>query len=308
MFATPTIARAAVHTRVPPELDLAGKGRASSWLSDRPYHAGPIGSFLEGPSFDRAGNLYCVDIAYGRIFRIDPEGRFETTVEYNGAPNGLKIHRDGRLFVADHRKGLVTIDPADRKVSVLLERAHGEPFKGLNDLVFASNGDLYFTDQGQSGLQDPSGRVYRLRADGRLELVLDRIPSPNGLVLSSDERTLFLAVTRANQIWRLPIGPDGRTSKVGVFLNLSGGGGPDGLAMDVDDTLYVCQPLLGAVLAFDRYGDPVTRIQSGSEGRMLTNLAFGGPENRTLHITDSGCGCIQTMQVDRPGRAMFSHG
>lgn len=307
MFAMPKITRAAIHARVPSELDLTGKGRSSSWLSDRPYHSRSIGSFLEGPSFDRAGNLYCVDIAYGRIFRVDPQGRFEIFVEYDGAPNGLRIHRDGRLFIADHRRGLVTIDPVDRRVSVLLERAHGEPFKGLNDLVFASNGDLYFTDQGQSGLQDPSGRVFCLRVDGRLELVLDGIPSPNGLVLSSDERTLFLAVTRANQIWRLPLGPEGRTSKVGVFLNISGGGGPDGLAMDVNDTLFVCQPVLGAVLAFDRYGDPVERIQSGSESRMLTNLAFGGPENRTLFITDSGYGCIQTAEVSSPGRSMFSH-
>lgn len=307
MFNAPAIRKAAVHAPLPDELNLAGKGRVSSWLNDRPYHAGAIGSFLEGPSFDRDGNLFCVDIAFGRILRIDPHGRFEVFVEYDGAPNGLKIHRDGRLFVADHRKGIVIVDPADRSVSVLVDRAFGEPFKGLNDLVFTSRGDLYFTDQGQSGLQDPSGRVFRLRADGVLDLVMAGIPSPNGLVFSADERTLFVAVTRANQIWKLPLGPDGRVSKAGVFLNLSGGGGPDGLAMDTNDSLYVCQPVLGAVLVFDRYGDPIERIQSGSDGRMLTNLAFGGPENRTLYITDSGCGCIQVAEVARPGRKMFSH-
>lgn len=299
--------QAQIFARLPAALDLSGSGRASAWLADRPYHAQSIGSFLEGPSFDRDGNLFCVDIAFGRIFRIDPDGRFEVFVEYDGAPNGLKIHRDGRLFVADHQNGLVVIDPTDRSVSVLVGRAFGEPFKGLNDLVFSSAGDLYFTDQGQSGLQDPSGRVFRLNADGRLDLVLSGIPSPNGLVLSGDERSLFLAVTRANQIWKLPLGPDGRTSKVGVFLNLSGGGGPDGLAMDEDDSLYVCQPVLGAVLAFDRYGDFLERIQSGSDGRLLTNLAFGGPEGRTLHITDSSCGCIQTAEVATRGQTLFSH-
>jgi len=266
-----------------------------------------MGSFLEGPSFDRAGNLFCVDVAWSRILRIDSAGGMEVFVAYDGAPNGLKIHRDGRLFVADHKRGLMVVDPADRSVTCRLAGAFGEPFKGLNDLVFSRDGDLYLTDQGQSGLQDPSGRLFRLRAGGQLELVLDRIPSPNGLVLSGDGRSLLLAVPRANQIWRLPLGPDGRTSKVGVFLNLSGGGGPDGLAMDEDDTLYVAQPVLGSVLAFDRYGEPVGRIRSGSGGRLLTNLAFGGPGNRDLFITDASKGMIQRAPVGRPGQRLFSH-
>lgn len=298
---------ASVFARLPTALDLSTSGRRSAWLDDRPYHDARLGSFLEGPSFDRDGLLYCVDIAYGRILRIDPAGAVEVFVEYDGAPNGLKIHRDGRLFVADHKCGLMVIDPVSRAVSCLLAGAHGEPFKGLNDLVFAKNGDLYFTDQGHTGLQDPSGRLFRLTAAGRLELVLGGIPSPNGLVLTRDERSLLLAVTRANQVWRLPLGPDGHAYKVGVFLNLSGGGGPDGLALDAEDGLYVAQPLSAAILAFDRYGEPLGRIRSGTSGRLLTNLAFGGPENRDLFITDSSTGCIQRATVHKPGQILFSH-
>src|SRR3546814_20654517 len=72
-------------------------------------------------------------------------------------------------------------------------------------------------------MQDPTGRVYRLRANGQLDCLIDTVPSPNGLVLAPDEKHLYLAVTRANQIWRLPIHPDGKTSKDGVLINLSGG-------------------------------------------------------------------------------------
>src|SRR6187399_3029624 len=132
----------------------------------------PAGSFLEGPSFDRVGNLYIVDIPYGRIFRISPQGKFDVVAEYDGEPNGLKIHKDGRIFIADHKQGLLLLDPRSGKVEVYLDRPYGERFKGLNDLVFARNGDLYFTDQGESGLHDPTGRLYRLRSDGRLELLL----------------------------------------------------------------------------------------------------------------------------------------
>ena len=79
---------------------------------------------------------------------------------------------------------------------MLLSRAFGERLEGINDLVFARNGDLYFTDKGETDLRDPSGR---------LDCLLDRAPNPNGLVLTPDESILYLAVTRANTVWRVPL-------------------------------------------------------------------------------------------------------
>ena len=73
------------------------------------------------------------------------------------------------IFIADYKKGLLSLDPKSGKIESVLETAFSEGFKGLNDLHFADNGDLYFTDQGQSGIADPSGRVYRLRASGELQ-------------------------------------------------------------------------------------------------------------------------------------------
>ena len=83
------------------------KGR-TAW-SDPNRAGAPVDSFLEGPSFDRDGNLWCVDIPFGRIFRIDPKGEWELAAQYDGWPNGLKIHRDGRIFIADYRRGLVPL-------------------------------------------------------------------------------------------------------------------------------------------------------------------------------------------------------
>ena len=85
-----------------------------------------------------------VDVAWGRIFRVAPNGEVELFVEYDGEPNGLKIHRDGRIFVADYRHGIMVIDPKTRIVTPFLERAALDRFKAINDLVFASKGDLYF--------------------------------------------------------------------------------------------------------------------------------------------------------------------
>lgn len=303
MFSAPPIIETRVFARLPDALRQPCHG--STW------HVGRVGpaasSFLEGPSVDRNGNLICTDIPNGRILSINPDGYVSVVTEYDGEPNGLKIHADGRYFIADHRRGLMVYDPATANVEPVLERAGRDGFKGLNDLTFANNGDLYFTDQGQSGLQDPSGRVYRLRAGGRLDCVLSGIPSPNGLALSQDERTLFLNVTRANAVWRLPLDDDGRASKVGTFIALSGGSGPDGLALDSAGNLAIAHPGLGTVWLFDPHGEPLARIKSCT-GRRTTNIAFGGPDLKTLYITESETATVLIARMPYSGLVLPSSG
>ena len=177
MFKPPEIVDLEVFAELPQEFRQM---RHSEW-ADANQGGRQLDSFLEGPSFDAEGNLYVVDIPHGRIFRISPGGVFTLVSEYDGEPNGLKIHRDGRIFVADYKNGILLLNPNGGDVTPVLARKASERLRGPNDLFFAANGDLYFTDQGQTGLQDRSGRVYRLSAAGRLDVVLDAI--------SSSERT-----------------------------------------------------------------------------------------------------------------------
>ena len=291
-----------VFARLPESLRI--KGRKSGWAFGKDNDN--LHSFLEGPCFDRAGNLYVTDIPYGRILRVAPGTTWSVVTEYDGWPNGLAVHRDGRIFIADHRRGILALDIASGRVEPVLENVRREGFKGTNDLTFAGNGDLYFTDQGQTGLQDPSGRVYRLRADGNVDCLIDKVPSPNGLVLSKDEKSLFLAVTRANQVWRLPLHQDGTTSKVGAFITMSGGSGPDGMALGDDGSIAVAHVGLGAVWIFDRLGEPRYRLVS-CEGLSVTNLAFGGPAGKTLFITESDSGTILCADTDIAGHRLYSH-
>ena len=301
-FNPPRRIETTIFTRLP---DQFRKPRRTAW-ADANQGGREIDCFLEGPSFDRQGRLYITDIPYGRIFRVSAEGAWELVSEYDGWPNGLKIHRDGRVFITDYKRGIMLLDPSSGTVTPFLETAASESFKGVNDLVFAPSGNLYFTDQGQTGLQDPSGRVFRLRADGNVDCLLERIPSPNGLVLSKDEKTLFVAVTRANQIWRLPLHPDGTTSKVGAFINMSGGSGPDGMALADDGSLAVAHVGLGAVWVFDRLGEPIYRLVSCEE-LSTTNVAFGGSKQAALFITESDSGTILAADVGIAGRTLYSH-
>lgn len=306
MYAAPPVIQTRVFARIPDEFRIPD--RRNTWI-DVQRGGASTGCFLEGPSFDRNGNLFVVDVAWGRIFRISPDGRnVELFVQYDGEPNGLKIHRDGRIFVADYRHGIMVIDPDTRKVKPYLERAVLDRFKGINDLVFASNGDLYFTDQGMTGMHDPSGCLYRYSAQGTLTRLLDNIPSPNGLVLSLDESIVFVNATRGNCVWRVPLWPNNRMPyKVGIFLQLSGAlGGPDGLAIDSAGNLAVAHIGLGVVWLFSRLGEPLARIQS-CEGLATTNLAYGGAENKTLYITESDSGTVLAADLETPGQPMFSH-
>lgn len=304
MFAAPATIETEVFARLPDH--FRRNDSANAWAAAN-RRGGAADSFLEGPSFDRDGNLYVVDIPHGRVFRISPQGEFTLVAEYDGEPNGLKIAKDGRIFITDYRHGVMVLDPASGQVAPVIERRWSERFKGVNDLVFARNGDLYFTDQGQTGLHDPTGRVYRLTPEGRLDLIVDTVPSPNGIVLNGAEHILYVAATRGNCIWRVPLMPDGSASKVGIFVQLSGGlGGPDGLAMDEADNLVVAHAGLGTVWVFSRLGEPLYRIRSCT-GLATTNVAYGGPDWKSLYITESETGTILTARLPVAGRPLMSH-
>ena len=299
MFAPPERVRSEVFAEVPAALRRAGTPQERLAAGKSPT---PAGCFLEGPAFDREGNLYVVDLAFGRIFRISPEKEFSVAAEYDGEPNGLAIHRDGRVFIADHKNGILVLE--NGKISPVVARYHQQRFKGVNDLIFDLQGNLYFTDQGVTDLADASGCVYKYTADGKLQQLASCIPSPNGLVLQGN--TLFVAATRANAVWRLPIAADGSVVRMGVQLQLSGGRGPDGLAMDEAGGLLVAHPDMGAVWVFDHRGEPKLRVQSCASD-MVTNVCFGGEDRRTIYITDSGAGAILTARLPTAGERLFSH-
>lgn len=300
MYAPPEIICTSPYSKLPESMRKTGQ--QSDWLQSRERHN--VHSFLEGPTFDAEGNLYCTDIPFGRIFKVDANEKFETITEYDGEPNGMKVFQNGQALIADHRRGLLTLNLKTGSISVVVSRAWGEGFRGLNDLIIASSGDIYFTDQGQSGLQDPTGKLYRLRSSGELEIVLNSIPSPNGLAFNPDESTLYLNVTRTNQVWRVPLDRNGHASKVGVFLNMSGGGGPDGLAVDTKGNLFVAAPGTESVWVFSPLGEPIYRLIS-KVGKRPTNIAFGGTNNQTLFITESGTGTISCVEMASPGLRLF---
>lgn len=302
-FEPPRLIEADVFAAVPARLRKGGS--PSSWI-DANHPGSKLDCFLEGPAFDRAGNLYMVDIPYGRILRMSPRGEFDVAAEYDGWPNGIAIHRDGSIYIADYRRGILRCDPQTGRVEDFLAHNQSEGFKGVNDLTFSRNADLYFTDQGQTGIHDPTGRVYRYSIDGRLDCLISNGPSPNGIVLDPQDKIMYVAMTRANCMWHCPL-KGGAVSKAGVFAVLPGIHGPDGLAMDEAGNLSAAHARPGIVWLFSPLGEPLARVQSRHPGNRMTNMAYGGADRKTLFIVDSYRGEILTAPMPVAGKVLYSH-
>jgi gluconolactonase len=297
----PVVHDAEIFTSMPAHYRRTGV--RSVW-ADANRGGAQVDSFLEGPVFDAAGNLYVTDIPFGRIFRIDAAGEWELVAEYDGEPNGMKFLNQRELLIADYKNGLMLCEIESGTVRPYLARRNSERFKGINDLVFDSKGNLYFTDQGQTGLHDPTGRLYRLRPSGQLDLLLSNAPSPNGLALTLDEKVLYLAVTRGNAVWRVPLLEDGSVAKVGQFFTSYGPSGPDGMAVDEQGRVIVANPGLGYAWVLNHRAEPVQVVRS-THGMSLTNVAFGGPDRKTLYCTESVSGCILRADLEVAGLSIY---
>jgi gluconolactonase len=251
--------------------------------------------FPEGPAFDRNGNLFVVDVDTGDISKISPDGQVKIFINTGGAPNGAKFHANGDLYVADRQKGIIAISP-DGKIRVIVEHYQRKKFYGPNDLIFDSKGNLYFTDPHGSSAENPFGCVYRFSSSGELTCLASGLAFPNGLVLSKDEKFLFVANTRKNRILRYVLDPPVRSY---IFSQLSGGWGPDGLAFDVAGNLYVAHYGGGDVIILNPKGEIVERVPVG--GGHPTNVAFGGPDRKTLYVTEVETGSVYCFNTDHAG-------
>jgi gluconolactonase len=262
----------------------------SAWLElqQRPH----CPSFLEGLNVGPDGALYAVDLAWGRLIELTPDGETRTLLQYDGQPNGLALAADGSALISDFEHGLLRVDRVGPGaiVAPLLQRFGMDRFKGLNDVLVGPGGVVYLTDQGGTGMHDPDGRIFRLGADGDLRLLVGRLPSPNALALDAARRVLYVAVTRDNAVWRIPLRSDGTVAKVARFIQLSGGMGPDGVAVTPAGWLLVTHPGLGLVWLFDDRGRPV-QAYGCAAGDDPTSVTVDVPGGRAL-IAEASSGSI----------------
>jgi gluconolactonase len=290
-------------------------------------------AFPEGPVMLPDGGLLVVEIARGTVTRIGRDGRQSIVATPGGGPNGAAFGPDGCLYVcnnggfaweridgrlipagepADYSGGRIErIDIGTGKVEVLYTHCDGHPLRGPNDLVFDRHGGFYFTDHGKRRRRDVDlGGLYYARSDGSAirELVQPMI-MPNGVGLSPDERTVYVAETRTGHLWAFDIVSPGVLARGPPHENggrhLAGPPGYtsfDSLAVERNGNIAVASLVLGGInvvapdgrfVEFQPMPDPIT-----------TNICFGGPDLGTAYVTLSSTGHVVCLPWPRAGHRL----
>lgn len=307
-------AAAAVQPAAAPErigaIHREAPGLDALIASDAPIErlAGGFG-WAEGPVWipDNGGYLLFTDVPGNRIHRwsqadgasifLEPSGLAGDTAGFRepGA-NGLIRGLGANILLADHgNRAIASLDLATRRKTMLATHFRGRRFNSPNDLVRAANGAIYFTDPpyGLEGLnasplkEQPHNGVYRLDPDGSVVLIDDSLSFPNGIVLSPDGRTLYVANSDPQRAIWVAYSLDAGGGVVGrrIFADATSEVGrarpglPDGMAIDVHGNLFATGP--GGVIVFAPDGTRLGRIETGTA---VANCTFGGADGRTLFL------------------------
>ena len=258
--------------------------------------------FTEGPLWHPDGFYYFVDVRKSMFYRLTPGGKPEVLRENTGEGNGTTFDLQGRLIMCEGGNRRVTRTGADGKIEVLCDRYEGKRLNRPNDVVCRSDGSIYFTDPGLrvplAERELPYAAIYRIDPSGAVSMLAD-FEYPNGLAFSPDERTLYVANTRwAQYIHALEIGADGAMVRRRIFADMSSDetdGVPDGMKVDVQGRVYCTGP--GGTWVFAPDG---TRLGIIRTPEVPANLAFGGPDLRTLFFTARTS--VYSLRVKVPGQ------
>ena len=258
--------------------------------------------FTEGPLWHPDGFYYFVDIRRSNLHRITPGKPAELVRADTGEGNGTTFDLQGRLVICEGGHRRVTRWSADGRSEVLVDRYEGKRLNRPNDVVCKSDGSLWFTDPGLrvplAERELPYAGVYRIAADGVVALMAD-CEYPNGLAFSPDERTLYVANTRwTAYIHAFELDAAGKVLRRRIFADMSSDepdGVPDGMKVDVEGRVYCTGP--GGTWVFAADGRRLGIIRTPE---IPANLAFGGPDLKTLFLTARTS--IYTLRVTTPGR------
>ncbi len=287
--------------------------------------------FPEGPVAMQDGSIVLVEIERQTVTRVHPDGRSEVVAETGGGPNGLAVGPDNALYVcnnggfqwrtemnllrpagaaSDYTGGRIErVDPDSGAVTVLYDRCGTHRLLGPNDLVFDGLGGFYFTDLGKARARDRDwGGVYYARADGSLITeVAHPILTPNGIGLSPDGRTLYVAETETARLWAFDVLAPGVLGKASfpsphggrLMVGLGGFQRFDSLAVDEAGNVCVATLVNGSVSVVAPTGGLLRQVPMPD--MFCTNICFGGPDLRTAYMTLSGTGQLVCMPWDGPG-------
>lgn len=267
----------------------------------------------EGPIASPDGSFLFTETRANRITRISPDDSISTFLENSNGSNGLAFTPEGELITVQVNNNQVGIVYPKGKEKVLVKDYEGHGFQRTNDLVLAKNGGIYFTDSGpgQDVKAEPRTGVYYINPQGKTQRVvgLNEIQRPNGIQLSPDEKTLYVANTGGEYVLSFAIKADGTLTDRKDFAKIPNGlqkneqgalsSGADGLAVDAEGRLYVTSN--AGVDVFDNKGKFLGGIPVPHKPQ---NIAFADKDKKTLYIVGRGAAYkVNTLTAGYAGRA-----
>ncbi len=244
--------------------------------------------FTEGPAADAKGNIYFSDIPDEKIYKVDLQGKLSVFVEKSNHANGLMFNSKGELVACEMDGQLVAYDLATKKKRVVIDKYDGNRFNAPNDLVIDKSDGIYFTDpsfRAPKPFPQKKLGVYFTAGDGKVTRLIDNLPNPNGVILSPDEKTLYVIPSSQSDMMAYPIESPGKIGKGKVFCTLrqaegKKGTGGDGLAVDSKGNLYITSGL--GLQVFSPAGKLLGIIAFPEQP---SNATFGGANFDTLYVT-----------------------
>ena len=253
---------------------------------------------IEGPACDRAGNIFAVNFAQQQtIGRTTPAGQSEVfvTLPNDSVGNGIRFDRAGRMYVADYvGHNVLRIDPGTRAVEVL---AHEPKMNQPNDLAIAPNGTLYASDPNWGS---KTGQLWRIDRDGTTTRLAADMGTTNGVEVSPDGKRLYVNESVQRNVWVFDIQPDGGVANKRLLRQFPDHGF-DGMRCDADGNLYITRYGKGTVAVLSPEGEVLREINV--LGARPSNLCFGGPDGRTVYVTEVEHRRLVQFRVETPGAA-----
>jgi gluconolactonase len=258
---------------------------------------GPVGpikklhgdfKFTEGPAADREGNVFFNDIPNSRTHKVDAAGKLSTFREPSGSSNGLMFNAAGELLACEMEGRIVAVSSDGKTVRPVAETYNGKRFNAPNDLVVDRTGGVYFTDphfRAPMPLPQEVTAVYYVSTDGKVTRLMDDLKAPNGVILSPDEKTLYVIPSLQAEMMAYPVEAPGKLGKGRVFCTLKqaegkSGAGGDGLTVDSQGNLYIT-----SALGLQVYNPDGKMLGIIAFPEQPSNATFGGPDNKTLYVT-----------------------
>ncbi len=240
-------------------------------------------SFTEGPASDIKGNIYFTDVSRSRIHKIDLQDQVSTFLENTSGCNGLMFDSSERLVACQSGLGrIIRIDISSKSIVPIAEQFQNKRFDSPNDLVIDKQGGVYFSDPVFGGAmgQDKMG-VYYVSPTGQTSRLIDNLTRPNGVILSPDEKTLYVLSSQSN-VMAYPVSAPGQIGQGRVLVQLQSSSNGDGMTVDSQGNLYLTRPSISAIEVVNPEGKSLGLIQFPEAP---SNCTFGGADFKTLYVT-----------------------